>query len=38
MSEGSIDAYWCLRIPTGVCGYLLESVDAYWCLTVPTVI
>ena len=36
MSEGSIDAYWCLRVPTGFCGCLLESLDAYWCLSVPT--
>ena len=36
MSEGSIDAYWYLRIPSGVCGCLLESVGAYWCLRVPT--
>ena len=35
MSEGSIDAFWCLRIPTGVCACLLESVGAYRCLRVP---
>ena len=36
MSEGSIDAYWCLREPTGVCGCLLESVGSYGCLRVST--
>ena len=27
-------AYWCLRVPIGVCGCLLVSVGAYWCLLV----
>ena len=32
MSDDSIVAYWCLRVPTGVCGCLLESVVSYVCL------
>ena len=31
MSEGG---YWCLRVPSGVCGYLLVSEGAKWCLLV----
>ena len=29
-------AYWCLRVPTDVCGCLLEPEGAYWCLSVAT--
>ena len=33
MSEG---AYWCLSVPTDVCGRFLVSEDVYWCLRETT--
>ena len=36
MSEGSIDAYWCLWVPAGVCGCLLVSEGTNRYLRVPT--
>ena len=33
MSEG---AKWCVRVATGVLGYLCLSEGDYWCRSVPT--
>ena len=33
MSEGN---YWCLKVPTGICGCLQLLEGVYWYLRVPT--
>ena len=32
----SVDAYWFLRVPTDISGYLLVSEGAYGCLRLHT--
>ena len=32
----SVGVYWSLRVPTGICGCLLEPEGSYWCLSVAT--
>ena len=32
----SVDGYWCLWVPAGVCEFLPVSEGANWCLMVPT--
>ena len=32
----SVGTYWCLKVPTGICGCLLLLEGVYWYLRVPT--